>query len=258
MMTTSRFAENILLYEFPADPGTHYGYNLYALLDEQEKTATLLDAANEPQAEQVRRDLSARGYRIARVILSHFHHDHIFGLRELPGVEIVGSPQYEETLALLGGKEAGRPFLPTRVVTEDDELGVGPFRLRFVDAPGHSACSRYTLIDEDYVHVGDNLMRSARGEALFPWVRFEGLVAHIDSLERLRAYADRIILPSHGPAIRGVAAVHREIDDRLLVLRAMLESEGEAAYEDIVQGCSQPFLHAEWHRAARRRSRRSG
>ena len=230
-MDVETLADGLLRYVFPPDPGTYYGYSVYALIDRCEGTATLLDAANEPQAAAVRDALDACGIQISRVVLSHFHHDHIFGLDELQGVEILGSPAYQETLKLLGEPSQWKTYTPTQTVLEGETITIGPWTLRFLDAPGHSVCSRYTLIDESFVHVGDNLMAANDGRPILPWVEAKGIAEHIRSLETLEAFADRTLLPSHGPPLRGKETILSALADRVSYLQALIDSGLRVPFE---------------------------
>ena len=122
----------------------------------------------------------------------------------------------------------------------------GKFTLRFLPAPGHSDCTIYTIIDERYVHVADNLMASNDGVPILPWALFDEVPAHIRSLEKLGEFKNHTLLLSHGQSITG-ESVAVEVDSRLKYLRAVLEGEGEISYEQAVKDCACDFLHSEWH-----------
>jgi len=239
-------ADGIRQYRFPPHEGQAYGFNVLALLDETEKTAWLIDTAYEAEAAEVRRHLEADGYRITGVVLSHFHPDHTDGLKALPQVERIGSPRAAETLAMFGDREEWEPLLPTRAVDASDVVRFGPFELRFLPAPGHSDCCHYTLIDERYVHVADNVMTSNDGQDILPWAPFEEIEAHIRSLELLRSLEGRTALLSHGVTIEASAVLHEAIDNRIAYFQAVHAGDGQIDIEQATADCTCDFLCKQW------------
>ncbi len=237
----------MICYQFPARPGYHFGFNIFALLHESESQATLIDTAYQEHAAAVLADLTAQGYTIQQVILSHFHDDHADGLRALPEVPIWGSPRYQETLDLYGTPGDVEVYAPQHLLTDDTELTVGPFNLQFRLVPGHAPCNAFTIINGQFIHVADEIMFSNAGESILPWIESTRIAEHIHSLEFLHAYESYTMLLGHGPAISGAATIRAAIDDRISYLRAVLESPTPIAYEDAVADCTCTFLHSEWH-----------
>ncbi len=239
-------ARGIVQYRFPPAEGKHYGFNITALLDEGAKQALLIDTAYEEEAAAVRGALEAAGYTIARIVISHFHPDHVLGLNALPEVPILGSPRAEETLSQFGERTEWERFLPTLPVNETDTVEFGLFRLRFRFAPGHSACSAYTLIDDGFIHVADNVMTSNAGQDILPWAAYDLIEAHIQSLEMLRESASRTLLLSHGIMLEDADTIEAAIANRIEYFRAILEGEGRISYEEATANCTCDFLHKEW------------
>lgn len=245
-MEKLRIAEGIRQYRFPPHEAKHYGFNILALFDEAKKSAWLVDTAYEEEAAAVRRDLEEAGYTIRCAVISHFHPDHVLGLKALPDVAVIGSPRAEETLSQFGEPDDWLPLRPTRTVDESDVVRFGPFELRFRSAPGHSLCSQYTLINDRYVHVADNVMTSNEGEDILPWAEFDRIPDHIRSLELLRAFADRMALLSHGMTIDNASILNEAISNRIEYFRAVFEGDGAIEYDEAVAGCTCQFLHQEW------------
>lgn len=236
----------IVGYRFSPEPGKHFGFNIFALLDERERAALLIDTAYEEQAAAVRSELSSIGYTVIGTIISHFHPDHVMGLKALPGVAIHGSVRFEETLRHYTDDEERRAFTPTDPVTDETRFEFGEHRLTFRLAPGHTPCTLYTFVGERFVHVADHIMTSNTGQDILPWAAFDLIPDHIDSLEMLRRFADRTFLLSHGVILRGERQIHEAIDNRLAYFRAVLEGRGRISYEEAVRDCSCDFLHKEW------------
>ena len=245
-MLRTEISDGIVRYRFPPHEGRHFGFNLIALLDDSTRRTLLLDTGYEEHASAVLRDLAERGYTLRTVVLSHFHPDHVLGLRALPKVELLGSPRYEETLQGYGPRDEWAEFIPSLTPGEDTSIQFGPFCLRFQPAPGHSPCSHYTLINGKFVHVADNVMTSNDGHDILPWAAFEDVPDHIASLERLRSSLDRTFLLSHGLELDDRAVKEAAIANRVRYFRNVLKSNGRAPYEEATVGCRCEFLHQEW------------
>ena len=206
----------------------------------------LIDTGYEEHGAAVRDALDGDGYEIEAVVLSHFHPDHVLGLNALRNVAVLGSPRFEETLREYGEPGEWRAFVPSRIVRESDEIPFGRFRLGFRFAPGHSPCSLATLLDDDYVHVADNVMLSNDGQQILPWAPFDRVSEHIESLEMLRSYARRTWLLSHGTPIDDARVAERAIENRIRYFRRILAGNGRISYEEAVADCDCDFLHREW------------
>ena len=96
-MEKTAIAKNLVQYQFPPNPGTHFGFNIFALLAGAD--ALLIDAGFEKHATAVRDDLARGGCRPRQIIISHFHDDHISGLKALPKLAVLGSGRYQTSLS---------------------------------------------------------------------------------------------------------------------------------------------------------------
>ncbi len=245
-MNRTEITIGIVRYQFPPHGGKHFGFNLHVLLDEETKSALLIDTGYEEHAALVLDDLRATGYELKAVVISHFHHDHILGLQALPAVEVIGSPRYEETLRQYGLRGEWKMFVPTQISNEDSEIVFGRFRLRFLFAPGHAPCSQYTLIDDAFVHVADNVMTSNDCQDILPWAEFDAISDHITSLEILREFKGCTFLLSHGCELEDEQVQLKAIDNRIRYFRNVLEGGGVFTYEQATCDCTCRFLHQEW------------
>ena len=245
-MNKTEIAAGIIRYQFPPPEDMHFGFNLYALLDEGTKSALLIDTGYEGHAASVLDDLRAAGYELKATVISHFHPDHVFGVHALPPIEIIGSSRYEETLREFEPQER-EMLIPTRLTDEISKLAFGQFCLRFIMAPGHSPCSQYTLIDETFVHLADNVMTSNDCQDILPWAEFDTITDHIASLEILREFKDRTFLLSHGCELKDQDVKREAIDNRIRYLQNILGGAGGITYEEASRDCTCRFLHQEWH-----------
>jgi glyoxylase-like metal-dependent hydrolase (beta-lactamase superfamily II) len=251
-MKKTTLAENLVQYQFPPNTGTHFGFNIFALVagrDEapRKRDALLIDAGFEKHAATVREDLACDGCRPRQIIISHFHHDHIAGLKALPELTVLGSGRYQTTLNLCTPTEEHARYRPTRILTDASTTKFGDFSLRFRVMAGHALCNVYTIIDDRFIHIGDDIMASNGGASLLPSVECARLADHIASLEMLKDFNTYTFLLGHGPPLSGPPLILEAIENRLRYLRAVLESSERISYEDAVRHCTCAFLHSEWH-----------
>ena len=153
---------------------------------------------------------------IRRVIVSHYHADHFYGLQvfKAAGAEIWahrladGATRTEEAaLRLAQRKEALFPWVDddTRLLEADRfldgdtdfELGGLHFALRYV-GPAHSNEDMAMLVREDRVlYAGDLVFRGR-----VPFVGNADSRAWIASLDKLLALDPRVLVPGHGAPSR--------------------------------------------------------
>lgn len=245
-MRKTDLAPGLILYLFPSREGKHYGFGLHVLLDEAEKTALIIDTGYEEHAAAVLADLKRGGYALKAAVISHFHPDPILGLQALPAIDIIGSARCEETLSEFGEREEWEMFLPTQVTEEGAQLSFGRFQLEFRSAPGHALCSQYTAINDEFVHVADNVMTSNEGKDILPWAELDTIADHIASLEMLRQYKNHTFLLSHGCALADEQGQQDAIENRIRYFRNVLNGNGTLSYEEATRGCTCEFLHQEW------------
>jgi glyoxylase-like metal-dependent hydrolase (beta-lactamase superfamily II) len=229
-------------------PSTHT--NAFVLGDDP---AYLIDPGPKDTDEQQRmfRALDvqiALGRRLAAVILSHQHPDHIgaaTGVAERYKVPIWAHPR---TAELLKGKIAVNNF-----IHDNDRIDLGKApdgRARHLEAihtPGH-ASGHIAFYEPHYrlMFVGDMLSTLSSVVIAPP----DGdLTQYLDSLERLRRYDARLLLPSHGsPTVRSAAVLadaiaHRHEREQQLVnaLTAGPRRIPELAV-DLYRGLPEPLM----------------
>ena len=233
------------LYLFPPAGRSNWGFNIYALRDGND--VLLIDSGYEPQAAELLADLTARGLTPRRAVISHFHPDHIYGLRVLPKLEVWGSERYMETVGAFDPPEDAAVMTPSHCITDGETVTFGRFTLRFLLKRGHAASTVHTIINDTYIHIGDDLLATNDGHPILPWLPLDCAGEYAMSLEALKEFADHTILLSHGAEIRGRDAALEEIENRRRYLAAVAASDGHIPYLQAVAGCTRPFLHAEWH-----------
>jgi glyoxylase-like metal-dependent hydrolase (beta-lactamase superfamily II)/rhodanese-related sulfurtransferase len=113
--------------------------------------AAVIDAAVEPEV--YARLAEERGLRVARVLDTHVHADHLSRSRAL--AELTGAE-----LHMPEGAPVSYPFSP---LGDGDEVLIGGARLEALRTPGHNAESTSYLLDGKALFTGDTLFLSAVG-----------------------------------------------------------------------------------------------
>ena len=190
----------------------------------------------------------ALGRRLAAVILSHQHPDHIGAGTGVAERYKVPSWAHPRTAELLKGKIAVNHFIHDH---DRIDLGKAPdgsaWHLEAIHTPGH-ASGHLAFYEPHYrlLFVGDMLSTLSSVVIAPP----DGdLTQYLESLERLRRYDARLLLPSHGsPTVRSGAVLadaiaHRHEREQQLVnaLAAGPRRIPELAV-DLYRGLPEPLM----------------
>ena len=243
-MTKHELAPGIVHYIFDPKPGRHFAVNLTAIVDGNK--ALLIDTAYEDQLSQLLEEFAQDGIEIAGVIISHFHDDHMEGLKLLLGIPVYGSSQFQTTLDLWTDKAEHSFYTPTITVDAPMSFQFGGHSIKLIPQPGHSACTMLTIIDDKFIQIGDEIMFAADGTPLLPCSDMNILKRLLGALDKLRAYTNFTLIPSHGDAFSGDSLLS-EIDNRYSYLQAVDNSDGTISYTDATKDCTCDFAHSEWH-----------
>jgi len=171
--------------------------------------AILIDPGDE--AEQLWQAVEQRGLRLAAILLTHAHLDHVAALtplREQSGAPVYLHPDDSWLLAEahLYWAQFGRnlpPIAPAdRPLADDELLDFGFVRLRVIATPGHTpggVC--FWAEDDELLIAGDTLFNRGIGRTDLPGGDAATLLRSI----RTRLYTlpkqERIkVYPGHGPA----------------------------------------------------------
>jgi glyoxylase-like metal-dependent hydrolase (beta-lactamase superfamily II) len=244
-MTKIEIEQGIVQYLFEPLKGRHFGTNILVLINQNE--AILIDTAYEGQALQVFQDLNNSGIKIKKIILTHFHDDHMRGLKVLPKVFTYGSYNFKITLNMWTKKEEHKDFTPKILIDKSTVVNFGKYELGLIPFQGHSACGILIKINNKYIHIGDELMFSNDGKPILPTADGNDIKRHICSLNKLRDYSDYALIPGHGIMISGKERIEKEISNRISYFNAILNSCKKLTYEEAVTECECSFLHKEWH-----------
>lgn len=179
------------------------GVASYAIVDSDEALVydTHISLAH---ATAIRAHLESLGVRTIRVVLSHWHKDHIAGTAVFADCEIIAltltAQKLEENRDRI---EAATPpiaplIMPTRLFDEKLQLIVGQRRVELHHFAIHSADGNVIwLPDEKLLLAGDTLEDTVTYIA-----EPKQIATHIGELQRLREWPIDKILPSHGDRTR--------------------------------------------------------
>jgi glyoxylase-like metal-dependent hydrolase (beta-lactamase superfamily II) len=148
----------------------------------------------------IRSHLEARGVTSIRVVLSHWHDDHVAGNEVFADCEIIALRLTAEALSEhRAAIETGIPpisplVMPNRLFEGQLDLTVGPTRVELHHFDIHSADGNVLWLPESKVLLaGDTL------EDTITYIAEPAHIAtHIRELQRLRTWPIEHILPNHG------------------------------------------------------------
>jgi glyoxylase-like metal-dependent hydrolase (beta-lactamase superfamily II) len=191
----------------------------YALEDDD--GWTIVDAGHVWDAAERWRDALARlgRPRVARIVVTHHHPDHLAGsraLQELTGADVLqGRVDREVSSRVYGDGRFEGVVLPepSRLLDEGDTLETATHRFRIFHMPGH-ADGHITLYDEDKSRLfgGDVILqRITPNVSWWPGMHPDPLALYERTLERLHDLAPAVVYPGHHAVIRNAAARATEI-----------------------------------------------
>ncbi len=186
--------------------------------------------------------------KVAAIVLTHRHSDHIGGaarLAQTTGAELVATAEEKPHIdqRLTGG-------LAVREVADGETLDLGGATIEFVHSPGHTLGSLCVFYSERSVlFTGDTVLGNS-STSINP---AQGdMTLFLESVHKLLTYNASVIAPGHGPTITDPK---RNLEDliarRLERERQVLDALGRqsATVEDLRQALY-PELQPSLHRAA--------
>lgn len=175
--------------------------NCYVLTDEKTGAQAVVD----PGFWDSRLEAVAKSGKVAYILLTHGHFDHIAGvekLRETSGAPVLAlgleeplltDGQLNVSLAFFGQAYACRP---DRTLSDGETLMLGETRITVFHTPGHTAGS-CCYLTEDAIFTGDTLMGFSVGRTDLPTGDSRALSVSLKKL--LEIPGDPAVCGGHGP-----------------------------------------------------------
>jgi cyclase len=199
----------------------------------------------------VRRTLAEAGATTIKVVLSHWHADHVAGNEVFADCEIIANDLTARTLAahrddLESRTPAIKPLvMPTRIVEGDTTLKLGATEIELRRADIHSEDGMVLLLPQTGLLLA--------GDTLEDPITYVGepdrLAAHLADLERMSSWNISRILPHHGaPEVIAAGGFGRGLIDATIryVRKLMrLRNEPELARQDLRSFAAEDFAAGE-------------
>lgn len=149
--------------------------NCYILYDDETMEVVVFDPAD--GGDTIYAALTAKGFKVAAICLTHGHFDHIWGcnaLRDKAGVKVYALDKEKDLLEnarINYSEQAGRActVVADEYVKDGDVLELAGMKLKVIATPGHTAGSCcYYLEDEAILISGDTLFQESVGRTDLP------------------------------------------------------------------------------------------
>jgi cyclase len=153
-----------------------------------------------PHAQRMRRILEQRGIADLRVVLSHWHPDHVAGNAVFEDCEIIANHETARLLeenrdALENGEPPIQPLvMPNRVFEEELSLTVGELTVHLRRFDIHSIDETVILLPEHRTILAGDTLEDTVTYVTEP----DRLDHHLEDLRRLAGWDFDTILPNHG------------------------------------------------------------
>jgi hydroxyacylglutathione hydrolase len=153
---------------------------------------------------QLRLELSRMGAKVAAILLTHGHWDHVLGVVDL--VEASGAPVYLSEAELpelasegpeLMGFSPLNSFTPDHLLAGGETLELAGLKIEVVSVPGHRP-GHMAFVIESSLFSGDVLFHGSVGRADLPGGDWPTLLATLEMLAR-RFPPETAVYPGHGP-----------------------------------------------------------
>lgn len=213
-----------------------------------------------PHAQRMRQMLEQRGITDIRVVLSHWHPDHVAGNAEFADCEIIANHHTARLLAenrdsLENGEPPIKPLImPNRIFEEELSLDVGQLTVHLRRFDIHSVDETVILIPQHRTILAGDTLEDTVTYVTEP----ERLEQHLVDLERLASWDFDTILPNHGTLekiastgySRGFITATELYVRKLIALRSNPEWASEDlktfAAEALATGAIEYFEPYEW------------
>ena len=162
------------------------------------------------------------GAVLEKLVLTHHHFDHSGGAKA--ACERFGVSAYAHPLEM-GFLEEEEPDLPVSPIREGEFVELGEMRFEAILTPGHSPGHLSFWWEEEKILLGgDNVLLPSTTAVVAPK---GNLGDYLESLEKVKSLAPRLIYPGHGPVIEDpISRIDELIEHRKMRDAQYLEALG--------------------------------
>lgn len=181
-----------------------YGTNCYFVYNEGSDEVVLIDPAD--SGDKLVNKLSEQGFKVAAILLTHGHFDHIYGVKKAAkesGAKVYALLEEEKLLAdvkLNCSMSVGRgeTITPDVFLRDNEEITLAGINIKVIHTPGHTAGSACFYIESAKILIsGDTLFCESVGRSDLPTGSTATLIRSIN--EKLMVLDDDVkVFPGHG------------------------------------------------------------
>jgi hydroxyacylglutathione hydrolase len=177
--------------------------NTYLLVCEKYRKALIIDPSFDA-LEKANKYLKSNSLLLDKILLTHFHWDHIAGIKSFQKVFL--SPVYihekdavllQKPQKLLSLDLTVEGIKPDVLLVDNDKIALGDLEIRVIHTPGHTpGCVCYYLERQNTLFSGDTLFKGSFGRVDFVYSNSKEM---IQSLKKLSFLKQNIkVYPGHG------------------------------------------------------------
>ncbi|OAV57515.1 MBL fold metallo-hydrolase [Rhizobium sp. WYCCWR10014] len=234
-------------------PFTFFGTNSYIV---GSSSVAVIDPGPEDEAHFQALMAALAGRAVTHIFVSHTHRDHsplASRLQAATGAVTVGQGPHRPARPLRDGEinpfaeSSDLSFVPDITIGDGETLSGDGWSLRAVLTPGHTANhAAFALEGRDILFSGDHVMAWSTSIVAPP----DGSMAdYMESLERLIARDDRLLLPGHGGPVMEPAGflralkAHRLRREQAVLARVQAGDTQIAEMVKVIYRDTDPKLH---------------
>ncbi|MGO8420956.1 MBL fold metallo-hydrolase [Rhizobium ruizarguesonis] len=234
-------------------PFTFFGTNSYIV---GSSSVAVIDPGPEDEAHYQALMAALAGRAVTHIFVSHTHRDHSPLARRLQaatGAVTVGQGPHRPARPLRDGEinpfseSSDLSFVPDIALSDGESLSGDGWALSAVLTPGHTANhAAFALAGRDILFSGDHVMAWSTSIVAPP----DGSMAdYMESLDRLIAREDRLLLPGHGGPVTEPSSflralkAHRLRREQAVLARVRAGDSGIAEMVKVIYRDTDPKLH---------------
>ncbi len=169
-----------------------YQTNCYLLWGENAQECVVIDPGD--QGQKVLDEAESLGKKIAAILLTHGHFDHVGAVREIARATHCDVYLCAEDTAMPEYMTAGKLYY-THTYQNADTVTAAGLSFSVLHTPGHTPGS-VCLIAENYLFSGDTLFAGSCGRTDLPGGDWATITQSLNRLKNLQT--DYVVCPGHG------------------------------------------------------------